>query len=308
LTAAYRLLTRAISALLEDQESESVRDSDVKRRMLAMDGGFDEGKLGFPKFSRFLRQAHDDEVVNLEKDEDGIYHLTLTPADGRAKAVSRPDPADTRRSTESAAEPEAVRSASSPLEGNAPAEGGFGGSAPRTAEETPVRESFWSRWLRPRDSSSRGAPDGEPPPLFEGQAVPGRGSAGSGASSAGAEGFSRGAEAPSSPVGSVPATPPAGPRPQEPVLDPASLHLPTERVSMIQYLTNSYGGVGERTAEALVSALGDDLFVVLQRDPSRVEALLPPARAEKVLEGWAADLERRRARHGGVPLVGSPEV
>jgi hypothetical protein len=77
---------------------------------------------------------------------------------------------------------------------------------------------------------------------------------------------------------------------------------------MIQYLTNSYGGVGERTAEALVSALGDDLFVVLQRDPSRVEALLPPARAEKVLEGWAADLERRRARHGGVPLVGSPEV
>jgi hypothetical protein len=81
------------------------------------------------------------------------------------------------------------------------------------------------------------------------------------------------------------------------VLEPGALRLPTDPESVIQDLTNSYGGVGKKTAETLVDALGDRLFVVLQSDPKRVADLLPPARAEKLLEGWKADLDRRRERH-----------
>lgn len=66
---------------------------------------------------------------------------------------------------------------------------------------------------------------------------------------------------------------------------------------MVKYLSNSYGGVGEKTAESLVDALGAELWQVLQTEPSRVEEILPAARAEKVLEGWKADFARRRERH-----------
>jgi hypothetical protein len=147
------------------------------------------------------------------------------------------------------------------------------------AEAPKVGGSLWSRLLRPREASRKGAEGSEPPPLLAGQGVPSRRS--SVASAAGSAPVSRG-----------------------PALDPASLHLPTGSATLIQYLT-TYPGVGEKTAETLVNTLGDQLFVVLQTDPARVEALLPPTRAEKVIEGWAADLDRRKAQYGGVPLAGT---
>ncbi|MEX0935984.1 MAG: NYN domain-containing protein, partial [Gemmatimonadota bacterium] len=49
LSSAYALLRKAISELLEDQDADSVRDSDVKRRMLALKQGFDEAEFGFSK-------------------------------------------------------------------------------------------------------------------------------------------------------------------------------------------------------------------------------------------------------------------
>jgi len=81
------------------------------------------------------------------------------------------------------------------------------------------------------------------------------------------------------------------------VFDPALLRLPTGAESVIQYLSNSYGGVGKKTAETLVEALGDRLFHVLHSEPSRIGELLPAARAEKVIEGWEADYGRRKERH-----------
>lgn len=95
-------------------------------------------------------------------------------------------------------------------------------------------------------------------------------------------------------------------------LAPERLRLPTGRDSIVKYLSNSYAGVGKRTAETLVGALGDQLFQVLHSNPSRVGELLPPARATRVLAGWKADFQRRSERHlregegiesGSVPVV-----
>ena len=185
LDAAYALLRKAAGELIRDSDSELARDSDVKRRMLALEHGFNEAELGFPKFSRFLRQADDQGVVRLGQREGGSFQVGLT--DGGAQADK----------------------------------------APLAAAD-------------PRPVSDRGAG-----------------------------------------------------------VDVGRLRLPTGRDSIVKYLSNSYGGVGQRTAETLVDALGDELFRVLQSDPSRVEELLPPARAESVLAGWTADFERRRERHAG---------
>ncbi|MEX2528387.1 MAG: hypothetical protein WEA09_12185, partial [Gemmatimonadota bacterium] len=76
-------------------------------------------------------------------------------------------------------------------------------------------------------------------------------------------------------------------------VDPTELALPTDPDSVVQYLSNSYRGVGRKTAETLVEAFGDKLFQVLQEQPERVNQVVPESRAEKVLEGWNADYARR---------------
>ena len=73
LRAGYDLLQEVVSDL--SGEDGRVRDSEVKREMLNRDSSFDEGALGFSKFSRFIRQAHDEEVVDITKDSDGNYYL-----------------------------------------------------------------------------------------------------------------------------------------------------------------------------------------------------------------------------------------
>ena len=74
----------------------------------------------------------------------------------------------------------------------------------------------------------------------------------------------------------------------------------------MKYLSNSYGGVGKRTAETLVDALGDELFHVLEANPSRVAEILPPARAERVMAGWRADYQRRIERSAEVEVRQEP--
>ncbi len=96
LRAAYRLLREVVAELAGGDEA--VRDSEVKRRMLEKDGQFDEGALGFRKFSRFLRQAHDEEVVDLERGPEGNY--LVSPAghggEGEAPAARRERPSADR--------------------------------------------------------------------------------------------------------------------------------------------------------------------------------------------------------------------
>jgi uncharacterized protein (TIGR00288 family) len=102
LNHAYTLLTEAVRKIVGDS-GESVRDSDVKRRMLEADSSFDETELGFSKFSRFLRQAHDHEVVDVQKRENGNYEVSLraprtrgAPAAESAKPSGRLSPRASR--------------------------------------------------------------------------------------------------------------------------------------------------------------------------------------------------------------------
>ncbi|HEU4558994.1 MAG TPA: NYN domain-containing protein, partial [Longimicrobium sp.] len=77
---AYSLLQHAVRSLVSRQ-GQTARDGDVKRKMLEMDAGFDEHALGFSKFTRFLRQAHEDQVVDVRRLAEGRYEVAL-PASG----------------------------------------------------------------------------------------------------------------------------------------------------------------------------------------------------------------------------------
>jgi len=70
------LLKRAVVEVGGKQQGR-VRDSDVKRRMLAIDRNFSEAAHGFGKFSKFLRYAEKQGVVRLERAKDGSYGLAL---------------------------------------------------------------------------------------------------------------------------------------------------------------------------------------------------------------------------------------
>ncbi len=291
LDGAYGLLRRAIQDLLEDQDSDAVRDSDVKRRMLALERGFDEAELGFSKFSRFLRQAHDHEIVNLRKGEGGNYHValgareTLTGTSGPAKADKGEAQAREGRGPDTAVrsgkQARGAASSDSPEpRGEAERSSGPREEKPATKEESVAVAGR----LHPRRGTGKRAGVSEPPPLFEGQVVKRRGSPAA----------RSGQEAPA--VGS-PDAQTAGTSEQPDVTDPELLRLPRGRDRVVQYLSNSYRGVGQKTAETLVDAFGEDLFTVLQRNPEKVEAALTPARSEKFMEAWGADLERRRQRH-----------
>jgi uncharacterized protein (TIGR00288 family) len=247
----YELLVEAIGDLLADHDGDAVRDSDVKRRMLALRESWDEAELGFPKFSRFLQQAHDQEIIDLRKGPNGNYEVAL----GAKSPGSAPEEVSKK--------------------GDAPA----ARPATRTPEpSTPPREEKSAPRLRPRTSVRRRGDSDEPPPLFEGQAV--------------------GGSTRSAPTKQAPSTPAPTPSGDDGALDLADLGLPTDRDSAIKYLANSYKGVGKKTAETLVDELGDDLFPTLHSDPDRVRKILPPSRADKVLEQWEADHERRQESGG----------
>ena len=92
LRSAYDLMLRCLQNLKE-MGKDSARDSDVKRKMLAADAGFDEGELGFGKFSRFLLQAEEHGVISLEKTATGNYRVSLADSAAGSSRFVAADPA-----------------------------------------------------------------------------------------------------------------------------------------------------------------------------------------------------------------------
>ena len=93
---AVELLARALRELA-GQDGAQVRDSDVKRKMLAIDKAFDESVFGFPKFSRFLQFAESEGAVVLGRGRSGSFKVRLArqapvaPADAfDARALELP--------------------------------------------------------------------------------------------------------------------------------------------------------------------------------------------------------------------------
>ena len=251
LHAAYDLLTRALERMLADGR-RAVRDSDVKRRMLELDESFDESALGFAKFSRFLRQAHDHDVIELHQRDDGNFEVSLRPVDGTRPEPGPPAPDAGRQAPEE--RPESVLTALGRRLGLLP--------------------------LRPAPSPS--VPAQEPPPPH-GQGSP---------------------AAATEPSASGPG--PTEAHADKPPLDLLALGLPTDADAQVRYLSNSYKGVGRKTAERLVEGLGEDLFRIFQEEPERLRNVIPRARAENVLEQWKTDFDRRVSRVEGEPAAGAP--
>ena len=80
---ALDLLRRALPEVAGSSRGPA-RDSDVKRKMMAIDGGFSENALGFGKFSKFLQFAENEGVVTVDRTRDGSYRVRLAEAEPAA--------------------------------------------------------------------------------------------------------------------------------------------------------------------------------------------------------------------------------
>jgi uncharacterized protein (TIGR00288 family) len=290
LKKAYGLLQQALSVLREgDGAPEAVRDSDLKRRMLRLDPAFDEGELGFGKFSRFLRQAHDHEVIDLEKRDGGTYQVAPRGAGTGAAEDAGPE-------TPASEAPESEATESAPEVEAKAEDGGVGGSGKEKAESPPQR----GVGVRRGGSRFKKDPDG-PPPFLEGQVVGGKsGKEGSqqAALALGDEASGSKGSAGRSTRGRRGRAPKTDRQDGKPMALPegrdiGSLGLPTGPAAVIRYLTNSYKGVGRKTAEKVVNEFGPDLFTVLHESPSRLSRVVGANRADQLVEAWKIDLARR---------------
>ena len=300
LSGAYELLIRSIQALQEGGDERGARDSDVKRRMLAFQSDFDEGKLGFGKFSQFLREAEAAGVIALHRDEQGVSTVRIRS--------------------------EAVAIAGTPAQ------------APTGERTDAAPQDVDTRRLRPRLSSRRrGASDDEIPPLLAGQIVETPATTRPGAEAPAAEAPTEPDHPEATAAPASESKPRSGGRGRgrggaaasrekdkdkpkasgtkepkgEPKQDKAPAELPRAESELVRlglpqgkeaisaYLTSAYRGVGLKTVERLLEAHGDQLLEVMERDPDAIRALLPAARAEMLLEQWVDDVAKRRAEAAG---------
>ena len=283
LAQAYEAL-RGVLSDLHEAGRDPVRDSDLKRKMLAADSGFDETELGFAKFSRFLGQAEKDGVVSISRTERGNLDVSMikAPKPVEGDEVINEDGTGAPRND---AKGEVVDDLS---EAQKPKKRGWFGLR------------FGSRRVSKSDSD-------EAPKLFEGQGVK--------------------ATVGSEHISSNPRTkPPASqetPKAEKPVskgfkteevlgevsaesdmvdtddVKVSDLALPSDPGAIARYLTHRYKGVGEKTADTLVKALGSELFRTMHENPDHIAEIIPKNRAEQVLEAWRADYERRARGHRG---------
>lgn len=297
LRAAYGTMRRALDSLSEGGTKDGgVRDSDLKRKMLRLEPSFDESELGFGKFSRFLRQAHDHEIIDLQKRDDGTYQVS-----GRA----------TRPSDDEKAEEKPPQTPEKGDQGKEKRGRGRPGKKEKDQEQAQkepggeVSEVIRGVGVRRGTGRSRKGKDG-PPPFLEGQVVGAPGATvaptvGQTSEEPAAETVEkekpastrtprtrRGKKGPKKEAATS-----TGPVGTDSALDLATLGLPTGGSALVRYLTNSYKGVGRKTAETVVNEFGSELFQILHGEPGRLAPLLPAARVEQLLQGWKADLARR---------------
>ncbi|MBI4545927.1 MAG: NYN domain-containing protein [Gemmatimonadetes bacterium] len=329
LRASYELLRRALADLAGDP-SAGVRDSDAKRRMLELSPGWDESTLGFGKFSRFLRQAHDAEVIDVQKAENGTYRVFQPAAEPRR---AKPEPRERRVAPRRPAQVAAAPAAAAATEPLAPAiehpaaPGALPDEQVQTEEPTATAPAALPAGPEPAaaQAAAEPRPTAPPAPPRVSAAVPSH-------PPVKALGFRRGTRGrPSTPAAPPPllpgqtvpvqdtdvvAAPPntsaahaPAPRAQEPDL-PEELGLPREPEKIVRYIAHRYKGVGKKSAETLVDAFGTDVFRVLGSEPDRVRAALGDGRrADALLEAWRLDHERRTAqRAGSSPTQGTLDL
>ncbi|MEX2610148.1 MAG: NYN domain-containing protein [Gemmatimonadota bacterium] len=302
LQGAYDLLRKAAFESIEEPGG-AVRDSDLKRRMLELEPGWDESAFGFSKFSRFLRQAHDAEVINLRKVDSGNYDVMLGQVEdveeeaaprgrrgggergGRQAAAEKP--AEPVKREEKPAEKPAVRPEVKAAEKPEPkaAEKPAEQAQPKPAAQ-PAAAAAPGTAAKPagagrRRGASRGAPADGPPPILPGQAVGKAGKTPAAPATAG-EPAARGGSDAGAAV--VPATRAAAPDRDlfgaVPDQDPDALVARLVR----------HKGVGEVSVRNLIEAFGKDAPRVLTEQPERVREVVGPRRGDRIIEAWKEEL------------------
>jgi len=183
LKAAYGVLVKALGEFAEAGRSR-VRDSDVKRKMLAISSGFDETELGFPKFSKFLSQAVEHGVIVAERTERGNYEVGLAAGDGWMTA-QRTESTSSTAGDSSDVDDFSARS-SSRGDGHASLASDEAAKAPPTREAkveqtvvviSPSTAGGAGLRLGPRGGSTRRRGGDAAPALLDGQIVGGRAAA-----------------------------------------------------------------------------------------------------------------------------------
>jgi uncharacterized LabA/DUF88 family protein len=288
LSQSYQLLRAATQDVTHGRGS--ARDSDVKRRMLELSPQWSESPLGFSKFSRFLRQAHDAEVINLRKLETGNYEITLPEAQMTVtQEVAEPRARERGRRGRGRREPgserdrvplrqsERAEDSAQPAARPAPPVREMAQPPAAAISETPSQSSAVPSRLR--RGGSRGRPmSAAPPPLLPGQTLAARETAPQ----------ARGEEKPATEKPKTQKPKAERPKAQRP--KPQAPALPRDADSIIARLLG-YKGVGRKTAEAAVEAFGAaNLYDVLDNEPERVHAALGARRAQPLLAGWSSDL------------------
>jgi len=76
-------------------------------------------------------------------------------------------------------------------------------------------------------------------------------------------------------------------------IDIESMDFPTGKDAIVKYLTNSYAGIGKKTAEEVVTAFGDKVFRVFENSPHLLKEACPK-RFDKLMKCWEVDVSRRR--------------
>ena len=292
-TDAWRSVEEAVQRMVS--RGDVMRSDRLKQVIMEISPGFSERDLGFKKFSKFLVEAANKGLLEIERADNG-QHAISPPGRKRSGQRGRGREGDEGRNGKShRSRGRRSRPEQPPkLEPRPPSPRDRGRKQPAAGDRTEAL-ALLSRALkevggrgRARDSAVKRKMIAIDKDFDEGAIGFGKFSKflqfaereGVAAIARARDGSFRVAL-----VGEV--------APREPEFDAKALGLPTSEDSIKSYLANRYKGVGAKTAERLVSHFGTDAFRAVHRHPERVRKILQKSRANAVLTAWAGDYERR---------------
>ena len=302
---AWQCVEEAVQRMVS--RGDVMRSDRLKQVIMELSPGFNERDLGFKKFSKFLVEAANKGLLEIERASNGQYLITAPTRGGRAagtRAARGGENGDrqrerTRRGTAGrrTAQGREGRGGARSRDGAVEARDAQRGQAQQAPDRGPALDLL-RRALREVAGKNHGpARDSD---LKRKMMAMDRGF------SENALGFGKFSKfllfAASEGVVSVDRARDGSfrVRPVEPAttdaagqFDVKALELPTSAGSIEKYLAHRYKGVGVKTAERLVKHFGTDVFQVLQEKPERIRKVLPRLRADSVLTSWATDYERR---------------
>ena len=322
---AWQSVEEAVQRMVS--RGDVMRSDRLKQVIMEVSPGFNERDIGFKKFSKFLVEAANKGLLDIERADNGQYMVAPPGGRGkeragtpRARASSSAGNGDEQRRKGRRPPPRRTRHGGAGREVRASAGRGQGAAGQPARETGPAAQPRASRDRAPALDLLRralqevgGRDDGRPrdSEVKRRMIAIDRGfnenSLGFGKFSkflqyAETEGVVtvkrtrdgsyrvRLTEAPA--TATAPTAPPGE-------LDVRALGLPTTAGSIKSYFANRYKGVGIKTAERLVENFGAQVFQVLQREPERVRKVLTRSRADSVLTAWAEDYGRRRRKPPG---------